>query len=239
MASDYTALTPAVHGIACLVESHVQFGPELRAMKLPVQRGVYRNYVKRGFDLIAIMMAAPIIVPMVLALGFAVSRDGGKAFYSQQRVGRGGRAFRMWKLRSMVSDADERMKDHLASDPAARQEWDETQKLKNDPRITRLGAFLRRTSLDELPQLWNVFRGEMSLIGPRPMMLDQQALYPGVAYFALRPGISGYWQTAGRNRTTFEARAIYDDAYEADLSWLTDLKILIRTVNVVVACTGY
>lgn len=212
-------------------------------MALPVaapkgRSKIYRRFFKRALDVTAIVLAAPVVVPLVTALAFAVSRDGGSAFYSQQRVGRHGRAFRMWKLRSMVPDADDRMADYLASNPAARAEWDETQKLKNDPRVTRFGQFLRQTSLDELPQLWNVFMGDMSLVGPRPMMLNQQALYPGTGYYALQPGITGYWQTAGRNRTSFEARAGYDDAYEADVSLLTDLQILVRTVGVVVKATG-
>jgi len=206
----------------------------------PAQRGgVYRKVFKRLFDVTAILLTAPIVVPLIAAMAIAVSRDGGGAFYTQQRVGMGGRAFRMWKLRSMVSDADARMAQYLEECPAARQEWDETQKLKDDPRITPLGRFLRRSSLDELPQLWNVLTGDMSLVGPRPMMLNQQALYPGLAYYTLRPGITGYWQIAGRSRTTFEARAEYDDAYEAELSLQTDIRILARTVNVVIGCTGY
>ncbi len=220
---------------------------DMRATRVPMaelvrrapRKGWYRNAFKRAFDVTAIVLAAPIVVPIVAALAIAVSRDGGQAFYTQQRVGQGGRAFRMWKLRSMVSDADERMAHYLAANPEARAEWDETQKLKNDPRITPFGRFLRRASLDELPQLWNVLLGDMSLVGPRPMMLNQQALYPGTAYYALRPGVTGYWQTAGRNRTTFEARAEFDAIYEQDLSLATDLRILSRTVGVVMNCTGY
>ena len=208
------------------------------ARRPATKKGLYRNYIKRALDVTAILLAAPVVVPVVAVLAFAVSRDGSKAFYTQQRVGQHGRAFRMWKLRSMVPDADERMEAYLASNRAARAEWDETQKLKNDPRVTPFGRFLRKSSLDELPQLWNVFTGDMSLVGPRPMMLNQQALYPGTAYYALRPGITGYWQTAGRNRTTFEARAEYDAAYEENLSMLTDAQILVRTVGVVVNGTG-
>jgi lipopolysaccharide/colanic/teichoic acid biosynthesis glycosyltransferase len=206
--------------------------------KPAVRPGFYRNFVKRALDVTAILLAAPIVVPLVGALAFAVSRDGSKAFYTQQRIGKHGRSFRMWKLRSMVPDADERMEAYLASNPAARAEWDETQKLKNDPRVTPFGRFLRKSSLDELPQLWNVFIGDMSLVGPRPMMLNQQALYPGMAYYALRPGITGYWQTAGRNRTTFEARAEYDGVYEENVTFSTDMGILVRTVGVVVNGTG-
>lgn len=206
---------------------------------LPLQRGAYRRFFKRAFDVTAVLLSLPVVAPVVVALALAVMMDGGKPFYSQMRVGRHGKRFRMWKLRSMVLDADLRMADYLESNPDARLEWDQTQKLKNDPRITKLGRVLRQTSLDELPQLWNVLTGEMSLVGPRPMMLSQQSLYPGIAYFALRPGLTGYWQTAGRNRTSFAARAEYDTAYEIDLSLKTDLALLVRTVSVVVQGTGH
>lgn len=205
----------------------------------PRRRGAYRNVFKRALDVVAVVVAGPIIVPIIFGLALGVRRDGGSAFYSQLRVGKDGRHFRMWKLRSMVTDADGRMADYLAAHPQARAEWDATQKLKSDPRITRFGRFLRRSSLDELPQLWNVFVGEMSIVGPRPIMLNQQALYSGASYYRLRPGITGYWQTGGRNGTTFESRAIYDDAYDADLSLVTDLKVLSRTLGVVMNCTGY
>jgi exopolysaccharide production protein ExoY len=205
----------------------------------PAQGGMYRNVFKRAFDIFAVLAATPIIVPLIAGLAIAVRRDGGSAFYTQQRVGQDGRHFRMWKLRSMVSDADDRMANYLAANPQALMEWEQTQKLKRDPRITPFGQFLRRSSLDELPQLWNVLRGEMSLVGPRPIMLNQQTLYPGTAYYRLRPGITGFWQTSGRNGTTFEARADYDDDYDAHLSFLTDFSVLSRTVGVVMKCTGY
>lgn len=209
------------------------------ALAIPPQRpGLYRNALKRVLDVVAIVMAAPVVVPVIGVLALAVALEGGNPFYTQIRVGLHGKRFRMWKLRTMVLDADARMTEYLASEPTARAEWDRTQKLRNDPRITRFGRFLRKSSLDELPQLWNVFRGDMSLVGPRPMMISQQLLYPGTAYYALRPGITGFWQTAGRNRTTFEARAEYDTSYEASLSLGTDVSILARTVGVVLKGTG-
>lgn len=208
------------------------------ARTLPQRKGYYRNFFKRAFDVSAIAMASPVVVPLVAVLAIMVAREGGKPFYSQMRVGKGGKRFRMWKLRSMVCDADARMEDYLAAHPEARLEWDRTQKLKHDPRITRFGKILRQSSLDELPQLWNVLKGEMSLVGPRPIMLSQQTIYPGVAYYLLRPGCTGFWQTAGRNRTTFEARAEYDDAYEEQVSLATDLKTLLGTVRVIVKGTG-
>lgn len=205
----------------------------------PRPAGFYRNVLKRSFDIAAVVLAAPIVVPLIAGLAFAVRRDGDGAFYTQKRVGMNGRHFRMWKLRSMVTDADDRMADYLAANPQARVEWDTTQKLKRDPRITPFGQFLRRSSLDELPQLWNVLIGEMSIVGPRPIMLNQQALYPGTAYYRLRPGITGFWQTRGRNGTTFEARAEFDDQYDNELSLATDFKVLTQTVGVVMKCTGY
>lgn len=213
--------------------------PAYALIAAPKRPGPYRNVFKRAFDVVAILMAAPVVVPVVAALAVAVAANGGNPFYTQMRVGRHGKKFRMWKLRSMVLDADARMADYLQSNPSARAEWDKTQKLMNDPRITGFGRFLRKSSLDELPQLWNVLRGDMSLVGPRPMMISQQLMYPGTAYYALRPGITGYWQTAGRNRTTFAARADFDTVYEQRLSLRADVEILLRTVSVVVKGAGH
>ncbi len=208
------------------------------ALRMTGRSGLYRNAVKRMLDVTAVAVAVPLVVPVVLAVAVVVSRDGGSPFYSQMRVGKNGKRFRMWKLRSMVPDADERMAAHLEADPKARQEWELTQKLRNDPRITRIGRLIRKTSLDELPQLWNVLKGDMSLVGPRPMMTCQEALYPGTAYYLLRPGCTGYWQTSARNETTFEARAEFDAAYEAELSLWTDVKVLLKTVGVILRGTG-
>jgi exopolysaccharide production protein ExoY len=144
----------------------------------------------------------------------------------------------MWKLRSMVKNADQRLEAYLATNPEARAEWDSTQKLRDDPRVTLFGRIMRKTSLDELPQIWNVLKGDMSLVGPRPMMLEQQALYPGLAYYKLRPGITGNWQITDRNKTTFAARAEYDRDYAATVSLGADVGILAKTVRVVLNGTG-
>lgn len=202
-------------------------------------RGPYRMAFKRAFDVLAVLAFAPFVLPIIAVLALVIARDGGSPFYSQVRLGKNRSTFRMWKLRSMVTDADARMEECLAADPDARNEWNETQKLKNDPRVTGFGRFLRKSSLDELPQLWNVLRGEMSLVGPRPMMLSQEALYPCNSYYSLRPGITGYWQTSGRNDTSFAARAMFDRAYERDLSFRTDLVVLARTASTVLRGTGY
>jgi lipopolysaccharide/colanic/teichoic acid biosynthesis glycosyltransferase len=139
----------------------------------------------------------------------------------------------------MVMDAEARMAAHLARDPAARAEWEETQKLKADPRVTPIGRLIRKTSLDELPQLWNVLMGDMSLVGPRPMMPEQARLYPGRAYYSLRPGITGFWQISSRNETSFAGRAAYDTRYARRISFATDLGVLLATVRVVLRGTGY
>jgi exopolysaccharide production protein ExoY len=203
------------------------------------REGVYCRRLKRGFDLALVLMAAPIVLPLVLLLAFLVRRDGGSAFYRQDRIGKDGRIFRIWKLRSMVADADALLAAHLAADPDARAEWDRTQKLKDDPRITRVGRLIRKTSLDELPQLWNVLAGDMSLVGPRPMMPTQAPRYPGRAYYRLRPGLTGFWQISSRNQSSFAERAGFDSRYAAELSLLTDLRVLFSTVRVVLRGTGY
>jgi exopolysaccharide production protein ExoY len=200
--------------------------------------GLYRGYFKRAFDILAVVLVAPFVLPVVLVMALLVIRDGGSAFYSQDRIGRGGKVFRIWKLRSMVVDADERLEDHLASDPRARAEWDEHQKLKRDPRITQIGRLIRKSSLDELPQLWNVLKGDMSLVGPRPMMPTQARLYPGRSYYRLRPGLTGFWQISDRNKTSFASRAAYDTQYARRLSLPTDLFVLFATVWVVLRGTG-
>ena len=135
-------------------------------------------------------------------------------------------------------DAESALARHIATDPEARAEWDSTQKLKKDPRITPVGRLIRKTSLDELPQLWNVLKGDMSLVGPRPMMVSQREIYPGIAYYNLRPGITGNWQVSERNESEFRARAVYDTAYDRELNLKTDVNILFKTVGVVLRATG-
>jgi len=201
-------------------------------------RRPYRDRFKRWLDIALVMVAAPAVVLVVGVLALLVAFDGHKPFYSQKRVGRDGRNFRLWKLRSMVPDAEAQLARHLAANPALRHEWDVHQKLHDDPRITRIGRFIRASSLDELPQLWNVLRGDMSLVGPRPMMPCQQVLYPGNAYYNLRPGITGFWQISCRHESSFADRADYDNAYEQAVSLQTDLRVLLATVRVVMSRSG-
>ncbi|ETX28524.1 sugar transferase [Roseivivax isoporae] len=199
---------------------------------------LYRDRFKRLLDIALVLVAAIPVLLVLLPFCILVALDGASPIYRQKRVGLGGRVFNMWKLRSMVVDADARLEAHLAADPRARIEWTINQKLRHDPRITPIGHLIRKASIDELPQLWNVLRGDMSLVGPRPMMVSQRDIYPGTAYYALRPGITGYWQTSVRNLSSFSERARFDHAYLRDLSFGTDLAVMLRTVRVVLTGTG-
>lgn len=217
----------------------VKAATKARDFARPAEVSIYLGGGKRVLDIALVLLTAPITLLTVGLLALFVALDGGNPFYSQDRVGLNGRIFRMWKLRSMVVGADQKLDAYLADNPAARQEWDNTQKLKCDPRITRLGGLLRKCSLDELPQLFNVLIGDMSLVGPRPMMPSQRDLYPGQAYYRLRPGITGTWQVSKRNESSFAERAHFDQDYEQSLSLTTDLGLLVKTVRVVLRATGY
>lgn len=202
--------------------------------------GLYQLFGKRSLDLALTLLSLPVVLPIMLFCALALMVEGGAPFYTQERLGRNGKRFRILKLRTMVRDADARLKLYLAQDPALRHEWETTQKLKNDPRITRIGRILRMTSLDELPQLWNVIKGEMSLVGPRPMMTDQEALYGDATdYFDLKPGLTGLWQVSARNESTFAFRAKLDSEYRRSLGLGTDLGLIVRTFGVIVKGTGY
>lgn len=209
------------------------------AFSEPVRTSFYSRVGKRLFDLVLIIAALPIVLPVVLAVAAALWLDGQSPFFRQKRVGRDGREFTIWKFRSMVEDADTLLQEHLQANPAALAEWHDHQKLKDDPRVTPIGRVLRKTSIDELPQLWNVVRGEMSIVGPRPMMPGQRRLYPGTAYYALLPGITGPWQVSARNECEFSARAKFDSQYGQSMSLGTDVQLIARTVGVVFQGTGY
>lgn len=205
-------------------------------------KSLYESYLKRWLDLAFIFVALAtigiVVVPLLAVALLVVASDGHNPVYKQRRIGRDGKVFNIYKIRTMVNDADQQLEDYLQANPECRAEWDAHQKLVFDPRITRFGRFLRKSSLDELPQLWNVIRGDMSLVGPRPMMVHQMALYPGRAYYEMRPGITGPWQVSDRNRSTFAERANFDADYHYRLSFLTDLNILRKTVCVVLRGTG-
>ncbi len=200
-----------------------------------------RPYAKRALDILGAGALLLLTLPVFLVLAALVRLDGGRVFYAHERIGRGGRAFGCLKFRSMVMDADKRLAELLERDAAARAEWDSTRKLKNDPRVTWVGRFLRASSLDELPQLVNVLKGEMSLVGPRPVQASELAVYYGAAaqhYMQVRPGITGPWQVSGRNDTSYAQRVALDVAYVSQPSLLNDIRILLRTPIAVLARRG-
>ncbi|AXI42966.1 sugar transferase [Sulfitobacter sp. SK011] len=202
--------------------------------------GFYRGLVKPLLDGLIILLTLPFSVPFIAFCAVALWVEGGSPFYTQERLGKNGKRFKILKLRTMVRDADAVLEAYLASDPARRREWNELQKLRNDPRVTRVGHFLRATSMDELPQLFNVLKGDMSLVGPRPMMPEQLSMYgESDAYFALRPGVTGLWQVSARDNTRLSHRNEVDAEYLRNISFMLDLTVLYKTIGVVLRRTGY
>lgn len=202
---------------------------------------LYRDYGKRIFDISISLLILPVFLPVILILAVLVGLDGGNPIFSHQRVGRGGRRFSCLKIRTMATDADRRLAEILATDPLAAEEWAQSHKLLNDPRITPIGRFLRKTSLDELPQLWNVIRGDMSLVGPRPVVpgeLDRYGVHVR-SYLGTRPGVTGAWQASGRNNVSYDERVQLDVNYVRDIRLLLDVSIILRTVRAVLGSTGY
>lgn len=200
----------------------------------------YASGGKRALDILLVSLAAPTWLTIIVLSALAILVfDRQAPFFSQIRVGRGRRIFRMWKLRTMLTHGDAVLKEYFEQNPEARAEWEVTQKLKSDPRITTVGRFLRKTSLDELPQLFNVLMGDMSLVGPRPFMASQQKLYLGNHYYMMRPGLTGLWQVRARNGSSFARRVLYDNHYYRAQRLKTDLQIMLQTVGVVARGTGH
>lgn len=200
----------------------------------------YSTTGKTIFDFIFALLLLPIIAPVIAVIWVLVRREGGSGFFAHTRIGADGRAFKCWKIRTMLPDAQTRLRSYLAENPEAAAEWARDQKLVNDPRITRLGRLLRATSLDELPQIWNVLRGEMSFVGPRPIVrseLHKYAIHRG-SYLQTKPGITGLWQISGRNDITYDERVAMDVAYAKRQTFWLDLKIIILTGGAVLHRTG-
>jgi Undecaprenyl-phosphate galactose phosphotransferase WbaP len=197
--------------------------------------------VKRVFDLVfaALLALASALPALLIALAIALDSRG-PVFFGHTRVGKGRRSFKLWKFRSMRDDADARLAEYLAANPLRAHEWAGAHKLRADPRVTRVGRFLRKTSLDELPQLWNVLRGDMSLIGPRPIVSQEAPKYGvGLAlYSQVLPGLTGLWQVSGRNDTHYSRRVDLDCQYIRNWTVALDLKILLKTAAVVVRGHG-
>lgn len=201
----------------------------------------FRLRAKRLGDAVAASLALLAIAPLLAALALAIKlQDGGPVLYRHTRKGRHGRTFTLLKFRTMHTDADGRLDALLASDPTFREDWDMHHKLKNDPRVTPIGRWLRRSSLDELPQLINIIRGDMSLVGPRPITDEELRRYgtAALAYEAVRPGLTGLWQVSGRNETDFATRIALDCQYVEDWSLRRDIGLLVRTIPAVLFARG-
>lgn len=201
----------------------------------------WEHWVKRQLDvavaLAVLLVAAPLLV---LIAGAVAVRYGRPVFIAHMRVGQNGRLFPCLKFRTMVVDAAETLRQHLEKDPEARKEWNETRKLKNDPRITSFGRLLRKSSIDELPQLVNVLRGDMSLVGPRPIVTEEMQRYGSWLkdYLSIKPGMTGPWQVSGRNDVSYQERVALDSFYARNWTLAGDLMLMLRTLVVVLKSKG-
>ena len=197
-------------------------------------------FSKRIIDVVGALILAAVFSPILLVVIVSLRRDGGDILFRHTRIGRNGKTFKVYKFRTMVPNAAEVLRDLIAANSELREEWLRDHKLRNDPRVTTMGGFLRRASLDELPQLWNVLKGEMSLVGPRPIIREELCKYGRAAryYLAVKPGLTGIWQVSGRNDTDYRRRVAMDRHYACTASLKTDLVVLVKTVDVVLRRRG-
>jgi Undecaprenyl-phosphate galactose phosphotransferase WbaP len=237
-------LIPDLFGVAVLGTELLNFFEE-RVVGLEVKNNLARPiniFIKRMFDLVMSSLIFTVLVLPMLFLSLLIRiTSKGPAIFSQERVGRNGAMFNCYKFRSMYHDADERLEGLLKGDPEAKKEWDKNWKLKDDPRITTMGLFLRKTSLDELPQIFNVLKGEMSLVGPRPVTqteIDDYYKEKAKLCFGVPPGITGLWQVSGRSGTTYDERIALDSWYVRNWNLWLDVVLLFKTLRVVFKCEG-
>ena len=195
----------------------------------------YARFTKRVVDLVFALLLMPVLLPVITLLWVLTRLDGGPGFFGHRRIGKNGKVFRCWKIRTMVPNAEERLVSYLAENPAAAEEWARDHKLTNDPRITKIGHFLRATSLDELPQIWNVLTGEMSFVGPRPVVRAEMRKYGHgrTAYLTMKPGITGLWQVSEARRSPIHENIDYDLYYIENQSLVLDLVIFFLTAMAV------
>lgn len=212
-----------------------------RVARIQPTGNFYQSVGKRILDVFIVFITLPITLPTIIICAFVVALDGRWPFFGHKRVGISGLEFKCWKVRSMNAGAEKRLQAYLDEKPEARDEWEKTRKLKHDPRITRVGRFLRKSSLDELPQIFNVLKGEMSIVGPRPVVKEELALYGrnSNAYLKMRPGITGLWQVSGRNEIDYDHRVAFDKAYGETCSLKRDIAIMLKTLKVVVVRNGH
>lgn len=209
--------------------------------RLPAMQAMHDAVLTRTMDLCIAFAAIAILLPLLILIILALKLTSpGPVLFAHRRVGKGGRVFPCYKFRSMVVDSAEVLEQHLAHSPEAQQEWARDQKLRNDPRVTPIGRFLRRSSLDEVPQIFNVLLGQMSMVGPRPIVESEVIRYRQYIadYMSVKPGITGLWQISGRNNTTYRRRVALDTAYARSRNLTLDLAIMARTVPAVLSGSG-
>lgn len=203
---------------------------------------IKHNPIKRLFDVLFSLFVLIFGFPIFLLIAFAILLNSpGKIVYAQERIGRGGRSFRCYKFRTMDPNADELLKKMLESNQELRNEWEQKHKLKNDPRVTKIGAFLRKTSLDEIPQFWNVLKGDLSVVGPRPVVKAELEKHFGTKaekILSVRPGLTGIWQVYGRSDTSYPQRILFDETYVDTHTMLLDLKLIVRTMFLMIFPKG-
>jgi exopolysaccharide production protein ExoY len=234
--------TAAMAGVGSFQASDQSSTPVFRRYaEAPAKRyPLISTGLKRLLDLVGIVALALVFSPLIIAIVVLMSREEGPILFRHRRIGRHGRSFECLKFRTMVPNADHALRELFERQPELKAEWISNHKLRNDPRITRIGKFLRRTSLDELPQLWNVLRGDMSLVGPRPIVREELMRYGrnSQSYLSVKPGITGLWQVTGRNDTDYRRRVAIDVYYVRKQNLLLDLYILLKTTRVVLAGDG-
>lgn len=238
----YVSVIPTLRGMP-LDSTDMSFIFSHEVMIFRVQQNLAKwssRAIKRIFDILGSLTIIMLLSPALIYISYKVKKDGGPAIYGHERIGKGGQSFKCLKFRSMVINSKEVLDDLLKNNPIAKEEWDSTFKLKNDPRITKIGGFLRRTSLDELPQLFNVVKGEMSLVGPRPIITAELERYnEEVDYYLLsKPGMTGLWQVSGRSDVDYETRVYLDAWYVKNWSMWNDIAILFKTIGVVLNKDG-
>ncbi len=219
------------------------------ALPFPLECKIKHIPIKRAFDILFSLSIIALGLPVFFLIALAIRLTSrGKIIYSHERVGRGGKPFYCYKFRTMRKDADSELKKLLETNSALRKEWEETRKLKNDPRISRVGNFLRRTSLDELPQFWNVLKGDLSVVGPRPVVKAELTKYYGTKsgkILGMRPGLTCFWQVSGRSNMNYETRVKLDEAYidshfslSSLQTFMLDLKLVLKTIPAMLFSKG-
>jgi undecaprenyl-phosphate galactose phosphotransferase len=237
-------IVPEINGVSPLnTETFHVYDLDLLMLKVNNNvRSTFNQFAKRTFDIVVSVLLLPIILPVIGVLAYFIKKESpGDVFYAHNRVGKDGAIVPVLKFRSMYSDSKERLEELLASDPEIRKEWETNYKLKNDPRVTKIGDLIRKTSLDELPQIFNVLKGEMSLVGPRPVVEEELNKYykeSAEYYKMVKPGITGFWQVSGRSDTDYDFRVKVDTWYVYNWSLWLDIMVLIKTVRVVLLREG-